>query len=58
MEPTAEGGRIREAIRIFDGRRCAFERPVLEEISPQRVASSDQAVMGVRRRENGKEGEG
>ena len=58
MEPTAEGGRIRDAIRIFDGRCCAFERPVLQEIAPQRLASSDQAVMRVRRRENGKEGEG
>jgi len=31
---------------------------VLQEVSPQRLASSDQAVMGVRQRENGKEGEG
>jgi hypothetical protein len=58
MEPTAEGGRIRDAIRIFEQRCCAFKRPVLQEVSPQRLASSDQAVMCVRRRENGKEGEG
>jgi hypothetical protein len=58
MEPTAEGGRIRNAIRIFERRCCALERLVLQEVSPQRLASSDQAVMGVRQRENGKEGDG
>ena len=58
MEPTAEGGRIRDAIRIFERWCCAFERLVLQEVSPQRLASSDQAVKGVRQRENGKESEG
>ena len=57
-EPTAESGRARDAIGILKWRRGAFERPVLQEISPQRLATGDHAVMGIRQGENGKEGEG
>lgn len=57
-EPTAESGRIGDAIRIFEGRCGTFERPVLQEISPQRMAACQQAVVGIRQGENGKESEG
>src|SRR5260370_42306813 len=57
-EPTAEGGRVGDAIWIFEGRGCAFPGPVLQEIPSQGLATGDQAVMGIRQGENGKAGEG
>jgi hypothetical protein len=57
-EPTAEGRRVGDAIWIFEGRCCAFQRPVLQEIPSQGLATGDQAVMGIRQGENGKAGEG
>src|SRR5260370_42432956 len=57
-EPTAEGGRVGDAIWIFEGRCCAFHGPVLQEIPSQGMATGDQAVMGIRQGENGKAGQG
>jgi hypothetical protein len=57
-EPAAEGGRVRDAIRIFERRRGAFPRTMLQKVSLQRLTACDQTVMGVGQRENGKESEG
>jgi hypothetical protein len=57
-EPTAESGRVGDAIWIFEGRCCAFQGPVLQEIPSQGLATGDQAVMGIRQGEHGKAGEG
>ena len=55
--PAAEGGRIGEAIRIFQRRRGAFPRVVLHKTSPQRGTARDQAEMGVGQGESGEETE-
>ena len=57
-EPAAEGGRVRDAIRIFERRRGAFPRTRLQKVSLQRLTARGQTVMGVGQRENGKESEG
>src|SRR3984893_15796166 len=46
-EPAAQGGRGRDAIRVFDRRRRVFPRTVLQEISPQCLTACDQAVVGI-----------
>lgn len=55
--PAAESGRVRNAIRIFQGRSGAFPRAVLDKTSLQRLTACDQAVMGVGKGESGKESE-
>lgn len=57
-KPAAERGGVGHALGIFDrGRRC-FQRTAFQEATPQRLAASDQAVVGVREREGRQEGEG
>lgn len=56
-EPAAEGGRVWNAIGIFESRRSAFPRTVLQEISSQGLTARYQAVMGIGQRESGKESE-
>ena len=55
--PAAEGGRVRNAIRIFQRRRGAFPRAVLHKTSPQRLTARDQTVVSVGQGEGGEEGE-
>jgi len=57
-EPAAEGRRVRDAIRIFERRHCAFPRTMIQKVSLQRLTACDQTVMSVGQRENGKESEG
>ena len=56
--PAAEGGRVGDAIRILQGRCGAFPSTVLHKTSPQYLAARDQAVVGVRQGESGKESKG
>ena len=56
--PAAKCGRIRHAIRIFERRHCLFPGAMLRKAPPQCLATSRQAVMGVRERKQWKEGEG
>ena len=58
MEPAAQGGRVRDSIRIFEVRHRAFPRTMLQEESSQRLTACDQTVMGIGQGENGKESEG
>jgi hypothetical protein len=53
--PAAEGRRVRNAIRIFQGWGGAFPRVVLHKTSPQCLTARDQTVMGIRQGESGKE---
>src|SRR5215471_19101381 len=56
-KPAAERGGIGHAMGIFDrGRRC-FQRTAFHEATPQRLAASDQAVVGIRERERRQERE-
>jgi hypothetical protein len=57
VEPAAQGGRIRNSIRIFEIRHCAFPRTLVQKLSSQRLTAGDQTVMGVGWGENGKESE-
>ena len=57
LAPAAESGRIRNAIRIFQKRRGAFPRAMLDKTSPERLTTCHQAVMGVGQGESGKESE-
>src|SRR5215831_9235697 len=56
-KPAAERGGIGHALGIFDHRRRRFQRTAFQETTPQRLAASDQAVVGVRERERRQEGE-
>ena len=56
--PAAGGGGIGQAIRVFERRHRLFPGAVLQEASPQRLTSSQQAVMAVRERKQREEGEG
>jgi len=56
--PAAEGGGIRHPIRVLQRRRRPFPRAVLHKVSPERLSTSQQAVVGVRERRRRKEGEG
>ena len=55
--PAAEGGRVRNAIRIFQRWGGAFPSTVLHKTSSQRLTTRDQAEMGVGQGESGKERE-
>jgi len=55
--PAAESGRVRNAIRIFHRWGGAFPRAVLHKTSPQCLTARDQAVLGIRKGESGKETE-
>ena len=57
-KPAAQRGGIGHALGIFDHRRRLFHRTAFQEATPQRLAASDQAVVGVRGREGRQEGEG
>ncbi len=56
--PAAKCGRIGHAIRILERRHCLFPGAMLRKAPPQCLATSRQAVMGVRERKQWKEGEG
>jgi hypothetical protein len=56
--PAAESGRIGHPIGVLQRRRRIFPRAVLHKVSPERLTPSQQAVVGVRQREQGKQGEG
>ena len=56
--PTAERGGIGHAVRVFESRRGLFPRVVLHKAPPQCLATSQHAVMGVRKRKPRQEGEG
>jgi hypothetical protein len=55
-KPAAEGGRIRHAMGIFYRRRRRFPGTALDKVAPQRLTAGDQAVMAVRKRKHGQEG--
>ena len=57
-KPAAERGGIGHALGIFDRGRRSFQRTAFQEATPQCLAASDQAVVGVREREGRQEGEG
>ena len=56
-EPSAQGGGIRHAIRVFDGRCGVFPATAFQEVPLERLAASNEAVMAVRRRKRRQEGE-
>jgi hypothetical protein len=56
-EPTAEGGRIGQAIGVFDRWCRRLPRTAFQEIAPQRLAAGDEAVVAVWRRERWQERE-
>ncbi len=56
--PAAEGGRIGHPIGILERGRRLFPGAVLHQVSPQRLTTSQQTVVRVRERKQGKEGEG
>jgi hypothetical protein len=55
--PAAKRGRIGDAIRVFECGRGRFPGAVLLKAPPQGLRSSQQAVVGVRERKRGQEGE-
>ena len=56
--PATHGRGIRHPIGVLQRRRRFFPRAVLHEVSPECLTPSQQAVVGVRQREQGKQGEG
>ena len=56
LKPAAESARICYAIGIFHRRRRCFPTTALDKVAPQRLTAGDQAVMAVRQREHGQEG--
>ena len=56
--PPAEGGGIRHAIGVLERGRGLFPRAVLHKVSAERLSTSQQAVVGVGKRERGKQSEG
>ncbi|HEY2017627.1 MAG TPA: hypothetical protein VGH38_29175 [Bryobacteraceae bacterium] len=57
-EPSAQGGGVRHAIRVFDGGCGVFPATAFQEVALERLAASDEAVMAVGRRKRRQEGEG
>ena len=55
--PAAEGGGIGHPIGVFQRRRRLFPRAVLHKVSPKRLRTGQQAVVGIREREQGKQSE-
>jgi hypothetical protein len=58
LEPSPQSGWISNAIWIFHFGRCGFPGVTFQQIPSQRLTAGDEAVMAVRRRERGQEGEG
>ena len=56
--PTAQCGGVGHAVRVFESRRGLFPRVVIHKAPSQCLATSQQAVMGVRERKPRQEGEG
>src|SRR5208337_554257 len=56
--PAAEGGGIGHPIGVLQRGRRLFPRAVLHKVSSERLTASQQAVVGVGEREQGKQGEG
>jgi hypothetical protein len=56
-EPSAQGGGIGHAIGIFNRGRGGFPDAAFHEIAPERLATRDQAVVAIRRRERRQERE-
>src|SRR5580658_10322513 len=56
--PAAEGRGIGHPIGVLQRRRCLFPRTVLHKVSSERLSASQQAVVGVGKRERGEQGEG
>jgi len=56
--PAAERGGIGDAIRVFERRRRLFPGALLLKAPPQGLATSQQAVVGVRERKRREESEG
>jgi len=56
--PAAEGSGIGQAIGVFERGRRLFPRAVLRKAPPQGLATSQQAVVGVRERNPRQKGEG
>ena len=56
-EPSAQGGGIGHAVGIFDCGRRGFAGAAFQEVTPQRLAAGDEAVMAVGRRERRQERE-
>ena len=56
--PATERARVRHAIRVFERRRRLFPGAVLHKAPLQGLATSQQAVVGVRERKPRQEGEG
>jgi hypothetical protein len=55
-KPAAERRWVRYATGIFDGRCGCFPGTAIDKIAPQRLTASDEAVVTVRKREHGQEG--
>ena len=56
-KPSAQGGGIRHAIRIFDRGSGSFPGVTFQEIPSQCLAAGNQAAVAIRRRERRQEGE-
>lgn len=56
--PAAECGGLGHTISFFERRRRLFPRAVFLKAPPQGLATSQQAVVRVRQRKRGQEGEG
>ena len=56
--PAAQGGRIGHSIGVLQRGRRLLPRTVLHKASLERLAASQQAVVGVRERKRRKEGGG
>ena len=57
VKPPAQCGRVGHPVRIFDRGRRGFPGAAFQESTPQRLAAGDQAVVSVRRREQGQKSE-
>jgi hypothetical protein len=57
VRPAAEGGGIGHPIGVFQRRRRLFPRAVLHKVPAERLRAGQQAVVGIREREQGKQSE-
>ena len=55
--PAAEGGGIGHPIGVFQPRRRLFPRAVLPKVPAERLRAGQQAVVGIREREQRKQSE-
>ena len=56
-KPAAERGGVRYAMGIFDGRRGCLPGTAIDKVAPQRLTTSNETVLSVRKREHGQEGD-